>query len=193
MARENQRIMLTKRLLKEALLRLLERSPLNKISITELCHEASINRVTFYRHYEYPKDVLIDIEKDFLEDMSQKFDYKVPHAERLQYFEEMFSYILQHQDLIKIFITNASDADFPKMFQKLYTNNVLKYQQHPLFSGYDPDSVFLISSFYAGGIYFLLKYWLFEDIKKSPQELAKLFVEMSDKQCSIIDSTLVKS
>ena len=61
MERENQRIMLTKRLLKESLLRLLERKELDKISITELCREAGINRATFYRHYEIPRDILNEL------------------------------------------------------------------------------------------------------------------------------------
>ena len=43
MQKENQRIALTKRLLQEALLRLLEQMPLEKISITQLCNvQASI-------------------------------------------------------------------------------------------------------------------------------------------------------
>ena len=62
----NQRIALTKRLLQEALLRLMNRKPLDKISITELCDEAGINRTTFYRHYYTPHDVLLSMELDFI-------------------------------------------------------------------------------------------------------------------------------
>ena len=45
---ENQRVRLSKALLKEALVRLLETKPLDKITIYELCAEAQINRTTFY-------------------------------------------------------------------------------------------------------------------------------------------------
>ena len=64
MEKENQRITLSKRLLKEALLRLLTRKQLDQITVSELCGEASINRATFYRHYGTPRDVLKDIEWD---------------------------------------------------------------------------------------------------------------------------------
>ena len=47
----NQRIALTKRLLQEGLIRLLEKKPLDKNSVTELCGESGINQATFYRHY----------------------------------------------------------------------------------------------------------------------------------------------
>ncbi len=59
---QNQRIMLTRRLLKEALLRLLESAPLDKISVTQLCQEAGVNRATFYRHYTSQEDVLQEIQ-----------------------------------------------------------------------------------------------------------------------------------
>ena len=56
--KDDQRIALTKRLLREGLLRLLSKTDLNKISVTQLCIESGINRATFYRHYEEPRDIL---------------------------------------------------------------------------------------------------------------------------------------
>jgi len=53
--RENQRVQLTKRLLKEALMKLLEEKPLEQINVSELCRVADINRATFYKHYAIPR------------------------------------------------------------------------------------------------------------------------------------------
>ena len=50
--KDDQRTALTKRLLREGLLRLLSKTDLNKISVTQLCIESGINRATFYRHYD---------------------------------------------------------------------------------------------------------------------------------------------
>ncbi|WP_415996060.1 TetR/AcrR family transcriptional regulator [Gordonibacter pamelaeae] len=61
---ENQRVRLSKALLKEALVRLLETKPLDKITIYELCAEAQINRTTFYKYYGSQGDVLKDIENE---------------------------------------------------------------------------------------------------------------------------------
>ena len=44
--------MLTKRLLKEGLLRMPEKQTLSRISLSELCGKSGINRVTSYKHYE---------------------------------------------------------------------------------------------------------------------------------------------
>lgn len=50
MEKNNQRVVLTKRLFKEGLLRLLENKGMDEISVAELCRESGINRATFYRH-----------------------------------------------------------------------------------------------------------------------------------------------
>ncbi|MGN1382319.1 MAG: TetR/AcrR family transcriptional regulator [Eubacterium sp.] len=63
---ENQRVRLTKTLLKNSLTELAETTPLEKISVKSLCSRAGINRSTFYTHYGSPYDVLHDMEDDFV-------------------------------------------------------------------------------------------------------------------------------
>ena len=48
--RENQRVMLTRRLIKESLTGLLAEESIHKISIRALCERAGINRSTFYKY-----------------------------------------------------------------------------------------------------------------------------------------------
>lgn len=67
--KDDQRIALTKRLLREGLLRLLSKTDLNKISVTQLCIESGINRATFYRHYEEPRDILNDIKYEIFQEV----------------------------------------------------------------------------------------------------------------------------
>ena len=54
----NQRVMLTKQLIRGALLKMLKTCNINKISILKLCQIAGINRTTFYNHYGSQYDVL---------------------------------------------------------------------------------------------------------------------------------------
>jgi AcrR family transcriptional regulator len=66
---ENQRIRLSKTMLKNGLMKLLREKPLNKITIYELCDVAQINRTTFYKYYGSQNDLLADIEQDFLAEL----------------------------------------------------------------------------------------------------------------------------
>ena len=59
--RENQRIVLTKRLIKESLIKMLATEGIYKISIRGLCEEAGINRSTFYKYYGSQYDVLSEM------------------------------------------------------------------------------------------------------------------------------------
>ena len=48
--KENRRIQMTKKLLKESVFELMEQKPLNKITIKEICENADVNRTTFYKY-----------------------------------------------------------------------------------------------------------------------------------------------
>ena len=67
----NQRVMLTKRLLKESLIKMLETENIYKISIRELCEQAGINRSTFYKYYGSQFDLLREMEEDMLHHVQQ--------------------------------------------------------------------------------------------------------------------------
>ena len=59
--REDKRITRTKKAIRGALLDLLRSKPLAKITTTELCNAAEVNRNTFYTYYRIPDDVLEEL------------------------------------------------------------------------------------------------------------------------------------
>ena len=75
---ENQRIRLSKTLLKNALVELLRVKRIDKISISELCEAAQINRTTFYKYYGSQYDLLSEMEQDFFQQLQQNFLDKNP-------------------------------------------------------------------------------------------------------------------
>ena len=63
---EDKRIIKTKRSLKAAMIKMLEEESFESISITELCREADVSRITFYSHYSDKYALLDDIFNDLL-------------------------------------------------------------------------------------------------------------------------------
>ena len=63
---ENRRVRMTKQLLKDALMELLEQKELTSITVTAICERADVHRSTFYKYYTDPADLMRDIEQDFL-------------------------------------------------------------------------------------------------------------------------------
>jgi len=64
---ENRRVRMTKKMLKDSLLELLEHKELSRITVTEICENADVHRSTFYKHYEDPPALLREIEQDYLD------------------------------------------------------------------------------------------------------------------------------
>ena len=58
---DNRRVTMTKLLMKNALLELLEQKELSNISVTAICEIADIHRSTFYKYYSTPTDLLREI------------------------------------------------------------------------------------------------------------------------------------
>ena len=64
---ENRRVRMTKRLMKDALLNLLERTELSGITVTAVCEAADVNRSTFYSYYTSPSELLRELEQEVLD------------------------------------------------------------------------------------------------------------------------------
>ena len=62
--KEDRRTKYTRQVIKDTFLKLLEKKAYPKITVTEICKLAEINRGTFYLHYYDMDDVLDDILTD---------------------------------------------------------------------------------------------------------------------------------
>ncbi len=176
MTESNQRITVTKRMLKEGLIRLLKEKPLDKISITELCREAGINRTTFYRHYELPKDVLMEMQSDYFEDSFKHLQKPMATND----IEQFFVYLREHSELVKLFLQYNSDADWAEFFTRMFS--IFPDDLKPkAFRNIDENSAKLLSTYLAGGTFFLARKWIMEDIPISPKDVAAIALNILDK------------
>ena len=60
--KQDARVRYTKMMIRNSLLELLRTKPIAKITVTEICEMAGINRATFYAHYSGPSDLLHALE-----------------------------------------------------------------------------------------------------------------------------------
>lgn len=177
MERENQRIMLSKRLLKEALLRLLARKHLDQITVSELCKEASINRATFYRHYGTPRDVLKDIERDCSRELRRTIIKPKTMADIRKVTEHICVYLYDHADLVKILLRCYTDEEVIREINDSVWELCKEISGMPQM---DEDTWKLTSTCIGFGTYHLIRQWMTEDIPKTPQEVAELVLAITD-------------
>lgn len=152
----------------------MQKKHITRIRVSELCQEAEINRTTFYRHYETPNDVLMEIASDYIKDF-HKFSssFNTSH-DMYNELVQLCRFIHDNPDMTKLLIKNNSNDGITKIFQELTDNFVgtrqILYKGTPV----DDDTLRLFNSFFSSGIYALISQWLIEDISKTPEEIANL-------------------
>ncbi len=176
MAELNQRIAVTKRMVKEGLMRMMKKKPLEKINITELCQEAGVNRTTFYRYYELPRDVLTEMQSEFFEETFEHFQKPLTASD----IERFFVCLSERAELVRLFFQYNSDTDWTNIFAQIY-NSFPEKNMMKAFQNLDENSAKLLSSYLAGGAYFLARQWIMEDIPIPPNDVAAIVLNILDK------------
>lgn len=172
MSKENQRVMVTKKLLRDGLFRLLDKKNIDKVNVTELCRESGINRATFYAHYGTPYDILSEIEHEMIAEIMRNTEraWKSKGKDILSSTEIMCQYFCDHADIIRVLIRNFSGQDFTRMLNQTYETII----NSSVVGDMDKDDVKLVTAYLAGGGVFLLNTWLQEEVQKTPKEIAQL-------------------
>ncbi len=89
----DRRTLYTKKVIREAYLKLLHKETWDKISITKLCKLAEINRSTFYLHYSTSTDVLDELLWELYEEFIDELEPTGSIEERYQVSALLFQKI----------------------------------------------------------------------------------------------------
>lgn len=175
---ENQRVRLSKKLLKEALINLLTEKSIDKITIYELCQRAQINRTTFYKYYGSQYELLDDIEADTFDFIDNELRGKTENI-TLQ-LTTILNYIRDNAKTMKVLTEATSDKSFPEKLLNLpvIRENILK-QSPPGLYGNLPE---YLNAFFFNGFYAIIRQWLALGTPEPPEELSKVLIALSTAQ-----------
>ena len=176
--KENQRVKITKRLLLEALIELLKTTPLEKIKIVTLCEKAGINRTTFYRYYSLPKDILDELRTYMLREIGSLVSDNIPAGNLKADLVSICKYCYEHRELLVILFDNRTDDDFIRLLNKFYLQRFPKYLSAMQSQGISSSELKLTSYYYAGGFFYLLRQWIKDDMKITPEAMAELIFSL---------------
>ena len=174
---ENQRIRLSKTMLKDALMALLLQKPIEKITIYELCSRAQINRTTFYKYYGSQYDLLNEIENDFfgqLEELLSAEDVEDPQG-ICRLLERLEENVAQ----CRLLINALPDQDFSEKLFHLPVVRALLDSHTPRMT--DPWQAEYIRLFFYQGGYAVIRRWINSDNREPPAEIAKLLIGLDRK------------
>ena len=182
--KENQRIRLTRKLLTDAFLKLLEEQSIHAVSIRELCEKAGINRTTFYHHYGSQYDLLDDIANRFLAQIAQQLAEADPESQEsvqervilvLQYLEDNLS-------LSRLLLNSNADPSFAeKLFALPKIGDLLNAS---LQSCADSQIKHAVISFAIHGSYHLLQEWINSEQRLCAEAQARIILGLARRVCT---------
>ena len=119
--KENQRVRLTKQLLKNSLVTLMKEKEFYQITVSDVCTLSELNRSTFYRHYNNVHDILLELENDLIESTKaciaeiDETDIQVAS----QPLNKLLYYIKENSEIYLLFLHQSVDKEFRSSLMKL--------------------------------------------------------------------------
>lgn len=168
---DNQRIALSKRLLKDTLLKLLNRKDLLDITVRELCEESEINRSTFYRHYDNISDILNEIVDELAGLLTQTNDSSQNDpANSLAYISDTLSFFRDHREYDPLICSESFTTEmlYRKMEDRIAENLAMKNS---------PQRRYVVR-FLLNGSYGLIKEWIQNGRKEDVEVISKILFDL---------------
>ncbi len=169
----------------KALLKLLKDFPFNVLTITEICQEADVSRVTFYRYFNTKEDILLKYIKllgaDYLENLQKRgsLNYK-------KVIHSYFSYWLNEKEFLLMIKKNNLEnllLEEHSVLEK-YLND--SERSDPIFSrsNFSDLETLYSRSYTFSGLWRILFLWVARDFKESVDEMTEILIKI-DKQFSL--------
>ncbi len=173
----DRRVLYTKMFLRESLLELMKEKPISKITPTELCRRADINRNTFYAHYDSPEALLASIEDDLYEQIRKSLTHPLRSGNILLTLTEICEAIRKNGDLCKVIFSEHGDKAFLRRIINIARDLCIADWKAAGMDEAD-GQMEMLYIFTASGSVSIIEEWAREDMKKSPEQIAR-FIAMA--------------
>lgn len=175
---ENRRVRMTKRLMKDALLELLEKEELVNISVTAICKTADVHRSTFYDYYKDPADLLRETEQDFLEWIPAPPPIADPkdQDEIIEASTAFFDYVKENEKAFRILFSGSSDSSFSARMVEFLCSGYI-----PVSNDADEITARFIRLYIANGTVGMMREWINAGFPVSSHRIAEMMYFLSRK------------
>lgn len=171
----NRRVKYTQMVIRQSLLELLKSRPIEKITVTDICARADINRGTFYVYYADPYDLLAQIEQELFEKIRHALAQRSTPTSQLRLCD-VLTVIAEERNVCESLFSEFGDKVFLEKLLDLYSmEHWKKNARHiPL------ASLELSHTFVTSGSLGVIKQWFQRGLNESPDEIAQLIETLSD-------------
>lgn len=167
----DHRVRYTKMVIKNSLLELMRERSISKVTVTDICKKANINRNTFYSHYANQFELLSNIEDELYEEIRQVVEHtmNLEASEKLSY--EICKYIKANRNICEVLFSENGDKDFlERILYISHDFNIEKWKKEE--KHIDQKLFDNWYTFTAYGSMAVIKKWVKSGMKESPSKIA---------------------
>lgn len=175
----DRRIKYTKKIIRDTLIDLLAKKDLKKISVSEICKIADINRATFYRYYLDVYDLLDKVQEEFVSDLKKAAQISDDNSYSVSSFsEELLTVFLANKELVKILFNTNNNVYFLNDILELAYGKCKEKWQHDL-PDLSDDDIEYASVFIFNGAIGVVNFWVKNDFDLEVPEVANIIERLS--------------
>lgn len=170
--KEDRRVRYTKKAIKDSFLELFESKPLEKISVTEICSNADINRGTFYSHYSDPYDLKEKLEEEFISAVTDKINICTENKTKKISTAHTFEILKENRELCKVF--TGPNGDFRQLIHIVgsQTSSYLR-DVYESIAVHSPKNADYLQFMMVSCITSVIKHWFDNGMDIEPEAIAK--------------------
>lgn len=148
--------------IEKVFLNLIQKRDIKDISVSKICELAKVNRTTFYANYVDIYDLIDKIRDRMINEFANIFDNNDGHTK--ENYLKMFKHIKDNQIFYKTYFKLNFDNSYKityfdkELANKRYNNKFIDYH----------------CEFFKAGITAIIKMWLNNDCKESPQDIYEI-------------------
>jgi AcrR family transcriptional regulator len=174
----DRRVMYTKMFLRDSLLELMREKPIGKITPTEICRRADINRNTFYAHYDGPEALLKSIEDDLYEQIRSSLVVSQSDRDIQLMLTDICQAIQKNHDLCKVIFSEHGDKAFLKrIINFAHDLCIAEWKSSGMCE--DGGQMEMLYAFTSSGIVAIIEQWILEDMIRSAEETARIIAKLA--------------
>lgn len=173
--KNNRRTIMTKKLLKTALIELMQDKPINKITIKDICEQADLSRSTFYLHYTDQYDLLNDLESEAISTIMNQLKKITPDLDPLIVCREFTSYIHKEHTIFRTLLCQQENLHFQiKLIEELHKASM----ELLAFSSEDSIRLGYKVDFITHGSLSIFRNWILHGFDMAEEDISELVFDL---------------
>ncbi len=180
--KDNARSRRSREAIRTALIDLLEKQELSELTVAQLCRQANVNRSTFYAHYQDLWDVMEELEEQMDQELLSQFQWVVDAQSAML---EKRSFLITCQQIARHPAFNRARLNNPSISSRKAEMGMIYIMEHVVapYANSMNNSHLLpyYMTFGRAGCVAVIRQWLENDCRESPEEIAEILHTMCIK------------